>query len=448
MRRLLLLPALALVLVGAPVFATEVAPPPAPVTEDVAVTAPSEAVSAGWASPDTPVDATLVGVRWNGDPGAEFTVEVQRTDGNWSAAEGLAGDDTGTDSGTPDATNEATRTGPENATDPVWVGEDATAVRVRVDQGVVSDVTVAAVDSTPAVAPDGSAGALGALGSIDGPDRYAYAVVLVGLALLLGAFALGWSPWRALQRRRLSAFVVLAVLGLAACVPAAPPVGPGTPGAPAMTMRSSWGPDLPFTCGGGPVSAPSLKFAVVHHTAGSNGYGPGDSVAVIRGIYAYHVNTLQYCDVAYNFFVDKYGQIFEGRRGGIDQPIIGGHAGGFNTSSTGIAMLGTYTTSNIAPAAWDALVRLLRWKLSIHRVDPALGFWAVVASSPCNCMNWPAGTTVGFPNAIVGHRELDATSCPGNSFFAQFASLRAQVQPGIAFPPTTTTSTTTTTTAP
>ncbi|MFO7592073.1 MAG: N-acetylmuramoyl-L-alanine amidase, partial [Acidimicrobiia bacterium] len=201
---------------------------------------------------------------------------------------------------------------------------------------------------------------------------------------------------------------------------------------------------LPFVCGGGPVSAAELKFAVVHHTAGSNSYGPGDSVAIIRGIYAYHVNTLGYCDVAYNFFVDKYGQIFEGRRGGVDQPIIGGHSGGFNTSSTGIAVLGNYQTSNVPAAGWDAVVRLLRWKLSVHRVDPALGFSTVVASSPCNCMHWPAGTLVSFPNAIVGHRELDATLCPGGSFFAQFGALRSQVQSGISIPPPPTSTTATT----
>jgi len=191
-----------------------------------------------------------------------------------------------------------------------------------------------------------------------------------------------------------------------------------------------------------------LKFAVVHHTAGGNSYGPGDSVAIIRGIYAYHVNTLGYCDVAYNFFIDKYGQIFEGRRGGIDQPIIGGHSGGFNTSSSGVAILGTYSSANVPSGAWNALVQLLRWKLSISKVDPAAGFVTVVASSPCNCMRWPAGTPVWFPSAIVGHRDLDFTECPGGAFWSNFGSLRSQVQDGIVFPTTTTSSTTTTTTAP
>lgn len=443
MRRLLLLPALALVLMGAPVLALQSTAPPVPTTEDLPVSAPVEQVAEGWVSTETPVDATLMGVRWNGDPGAEFTVEVQRADGTWDAAEGIAGDDTEPDAGTPDAARQATQPGPEHATDPVWLGEDATAVRVGLEAGAASDVTVAAIDSSAAVAPSGSAGALGVLGIVDGPDRYGFALALLGLALLLVACAFRWSP-RRLTRGRVPAFVALGAIVLAACVPAAPPPPPapptGTPpGQPAMTSRASWGGDLAFKCAGGPVSATSLKFAVVHHTAGSNSYAPGNSVGIIRGIYAYHVNTLGYCDVAYNFFVDKYGQIFEGRWGGTDKPIIGGHSGGFNTSSTGIAVLGNYQTSNVPAAGWDAVVRLLRWKLSVHGVDPALGFSTVVASSPCGCMHWPAGTLVSFPNAIVGHRELDATLCPGGSFFAQFGALRSQVQSGISIPPPTTT---------
>ena len=126
MRRLLLLPALALVLVGTPVLATETAPTPAPTTEDVAVAPPGEPLSTGWSSAETPVDATVVGVRWNGDPAAQFTIEVQRTDGTWDAGEALASDDTEPDSGTADAARQAALPGPDHATDPVWVGEDVT----------------------------------------------------------------------------------------------------------------------------------------------------------------------------------------------------------------------------------------------------------------------------------------------------------------------------------
>ena len=51
-----------------------------------------------------------------------------------------------------------------------------------------------------------------------------------------------------------------------------------------------------------------------------------------------------YCDIGYNFLVDRYGIIFEGRYGGVDRGVIGAHATNFNTGTTGIAMIGDYSS--------------------------------------------------------------------------------------------------------
>ena len=73
----------------------------------------------------------------------------------------------------------------------------------------------------------------------------------------------------------------------------------------------------------------------------------------MRSIYAYSVLTLGYCDMMYNFLVDKYGQIFEGRAGGVDKPVLGAHAIGFNTDSTGVA--GVYVAGDwVGPRGWLA----------------------------------------------------------------------------------------------
>ncbi|MCJ7436755.1 MAG: peptidoglycan recognition protein, partial [Acidimicrobiia bacterium] len=269
----------------------------------------------------------------------------------------------------------------------------------------------------------------GILPVLGGPDRWAFAVVLLAAAVLLGAFAFGFSPWRRNRTRRILALVALGSLVLVACGPppqAAAPPGNG-PTQPPITSRAAWG-ARGFSCAGGPQSAPSLKFAVVHHTAGPNNYNPGDTPSILRGIQAYHMDTLGYCDIAYNFLIDQYGQIFEGRAGGITNPIIGGHAGGFNTSSAGVSLVGDYTGSTPPAAEWNSLVSLLAWRLRLAGVNPAAGFSAVTGSSPCNCMNWAPGTPVSFPSAIVGHRDVDKTSCPGNSFYPQLQTLRDQVQ--------------------
>ena len=47
-------------------------------------------------------------------------------------------------------------------------------------------------------------------------------------------------------------------------------------------------------------------------------------------------------DIGYNFLVDQYGQVFEGRAGGIEQAMVGAQAQGCNSVSTGVACLGTY----------------------------------------------------------------------------------------------------------
>ena len=78
-----------------------------------------------------------------------------------------------------------------------------------------------------------------------------------------------------------------------------------------------------------------IRAAVVHHTAGSNDYAPQDSAGIVRSIYEYHTRTLGWCDIAYNALVDKYGQVFEGRAGGMDKPVEGSHTGGFNREHLG-----------------------------------------------------------------------------------------------------------------
>ncbi len=430
MRRLLLIPATLLVLVGSPVLALENTPPPPVTSEAVPVVAPDVAVGPGWESPAVATDATLVGVSWEGDPAASFAVEVQYSDGNWTKAEGLA-NDTGTDSGTAEAAR-VDAIG-NQGTEPVWVGSDATAVRVVVESGSVSDVTLNAVTSEVTGAPSGAAGALAsALSLPSGTERFAFGGALLLIAAVLVAIALGWSPRR--DRLRLTALLAVVALTLVACIPPAPTPLDGSV-QPAITGRDAWG-ARGFACGSVDY-APALKFAVVHHTAGSNNYNADASPAIMRGIQNYHMDALGYCDIAYNFLIDKYGQIFEGRAGGIDRAVNAAHAGGFNTASAGVALFGNYTDISPPAAQWNSLVHLLRWRLSVASINPALGFSTTARGSPCNCARWGEGTAVSFASAILGHRDLNYTACPGDTFYPQLDSIRAQVQSGIVIPPTT-----------
>ena len=194
----------------------------------------------------------------------------------------------------------------------------------------------------------------------------------------------------------------------------------GGRGAPAIIPRAAWGADQ---CR--PRAAPSygeVQLGYVHHTVNANGYRPQDSAAIVLSICRYHRNENGWLDVGYNFLVDRYGQIFEGRAGGVDQPVIGAQAQGYNGVSTGVANIGTFSGEPQTQAGLAATAELLAWKLSLHGA-PATGQVTVTsAGGPSN--RYAAGRLVTFER-IAAHRDADATSCPGDALFAQLPQIRA-----------------------
>jgi hypothetical protein len=188
-------------------------------------------------------------------------------------------------------------------------------------------------------------------------------------------------------------------------------------GAPAIIPRSAWRANE-LIKRGRPRYADRVAFAVVHHTAGANGYSRAQSAAIVRAIQAYHVKGNGWDDVGYNFLVDKYGQVFEGRSGGIDRNVIGAHAQGFNTGSTGIAILGSYQGARPSAAAEAALARLISWRLDVAHVDPLSSFNWLSSGNP----RFPRGVPV-FLRAVVGHRDVGFTDCPGSAVYARFGPL-------------------------
>jgi hypothetical protein len=187
--------------------------------------------------------------------------------------------------------------------------------------------------------------------------------------------------------------------------------------APAIVSRAGWSADE-LIRRAKPRYAPSLRFALVHHTAGSNSYSPSQSAAIVRGIEIFHVRANGWNDIGYNFLVDRYGQVFEGRFGGAERNVIGAHAEGFNTGSVGVALIGTYNATRITPAARAALVRLLAWRLDVAHVDPGGTLVWRSGGNP----KFRAGTQVKL-RAISGHRDTGFTACPGTSVYGVLAPI-------------------------
>ncbi len=183
-------------------------------------------------------------------------------------------------------------------------------------------------------------------------------------------------------------------------------------GQPAIVSRAGWGADESIVRSP-PQYADAIRFAIVHHTAGSNTYSQADAPAVVRGIELYHVQANGWNDIGYNLFVDRFGTVYEGRAGGIDRNVVGAHALGFNTGSVGIAVLGTYGAAAPSTAAQDALAKILAWRLDIAHVDPISTLTVVSGGSE----RFPAGIPV-FLRAVSGHRDTGLTECPGNALYA------------------------------
>jgi hypothetical protein len=186
---------------------------------------------------------------------------------------------------------------------------------------------------------------------------------------------------------------------------------------PPLTPRAVWGANETIRRNG-PSYADTLRFAVVHHTAGSNTYTRAQSAAIVRAIQLYHVRGNGWNDLGYNFLVDKYGQVFEGRYGGVERNVVGAHAEGFNTGSVGIALLGTYGSAQPTPAAIEAIANLIAWRLDVGHVDP-LGRLSWISGGNAR---FPSGTPVPLA-AVAGHRDTGPTACPGNALYAQLPTI-------------------------
>ena len=203
---------------------------------------------------------------------------------------------------------------------------------------------------------------------------------------------------------------------------------PGVPGrtlqkagAPAILPRSGWNADEKIRRAA-PSFAPTLRLALVHHTAGANGYTAAQSPAIVRAIQLYHVKGNGWNDIGYNFLVDRFGQVFEGRFGGIDRNVVGAHAEGFNTGSVGVALLGEYSSLAVTQKARDALAALLAWRLDVAHVDPATTLSFVSGGNA----RFPAGLPV-FLRTVSGHRDTGFTDCPGNVLYGLLTQLAGDV---------------------
>lgn len=200
------------------------------------------------------------------------------------------------------------------------------------------------------------------------------------------------------------------------------------PAAPFWFTRAQWGVDessKPPGCET-PEYNSTVKAIFVHHTVNANDYAPSEVPLILRNIFAYHTS-IGYCDVAYHAFIDRFGQIWEGRAGGMDRAVLGGATGGFNVNTWAVSLIGDYDTANVPRYTYNALRDLVAWKAFRNHLN-ATGTTTLTESSngPSVGARWPAYTVVTF-NVISGHRDAVYTGCPGNNMYPLLTQLRRDV---------------------
>ena len=178
---------------------------------------------------------------------------------------------------------------------------------------------------------------------------------------------------------------------------------------PPIRSRAAWGADESKVKE--PPGYGTVKGAFVHHTVNSNTYSMADVPALLRSIYAYHVDSRGWNDIGYNFIVDRFGRIWEGRKGGADRAVVGAHTSGYNAQAFAMATLGTFTSAAVPTTVITAYTQLFAWKFAIHGVDPRKAAFYDAKSF----------------QAISGHRDAGQTTCPGDALYAQIPTIRSKV---------------------
>jgi hypothetical protein len=320
----------------------------------------------------------LVGATWRRgtlDPGAAVVQVRVRQGGSWSGWTALAPQDGGADGGSADARRAARVQTATQSADPVWVG-DSDGVEAR----------VVGVSAAAARVPD---------------DLH--------LVLVDG----GSSPADAHPE------------------PSAPlggDVAAAAAARPTIYSRADWGADENLrrsACPGGPDYSPTIRIGFIHHTDSPNGYSRSQVPAMIRSMYAYHVRSNGWCDIGYNFLVDRFGRIWEGRYGGISKPVIGAHTGGFNYDSFGASLIGNFTSVTPSKAMLSGVEQLFAWKMGRYYLDPTRN--AKLVAGSFSGSRYREGSTVTF-KAVSGHRDADFTSCPGTDAYSTLPGVRTEVR--------------------
>ncbi len=175
------------------------------------------------------------------------------------------------------------------------------------------------------------------------------------------------------------------------------------------------------------VSYINATHSIIHYGAAPDSYTSG--AAVVFSYWNHHVNTNGWNDIGYNYLVDRFGNLFEGRHNPNlpNQDVRAAHAGASNPVSIGVNFLGNTDALALRPTTEQLAknAELLAWWYNHKSFDPT--------SSASIILQDPAGEA-GMRPRILGHKDVGNTACPGVVLFGMIPQMRLDVLQAMNIP--------------
>ncbi|CAG5113668.1 Oidioi.mRNA.OKI2018_I69.chr2.g7758.t1.cds [Oikopleura dioica] len=138
---------------------------------------------------------------------------------------------------------------------------------------------------------------------------------------------------------------------------------------------------------------PARHGLIGHHTAGSHCSDKASCISNMKGTQNYHMDSLGWSDIGYQFLIGEDGRIYEGR----GQWRQGAHCSNWNSNTIGFSVMGNFSNRLPNQNALDAVDELIAWLERKNYVNK-------------NCYEF------------AGHRDKNATVCPGDPLYAHWGS--------------------------
>jgi hypothetical protein len=175
--------------------------------------------------------------------------------------------------------------------------------------------------------------------------------------------------------------------------------------APAVHTRADWNARPPTSPASVLNQGPDR--IVVHHTASANqtDYSVAAAYALSRSIQNFHMDSNGWADTGQQLTISRGGHLMEGRNRSLSaiqagDHVVGAHTANHNSHTIGIENEGLYMTAAPTVALWAKLVETCVWLCDVYGLAPS---------------------------AIMGHRDYNATACPGDVLYARLPDLRNEV---------------------